>query len=66
MKVLNAICDTWNVLEKYDVEYEKINDNMIAISNADYERILANSQNKNYIKRLHNTSEFAKNYEASH
>lgn len=66
MKVLNAICDTWNVLEKYGIEYETINDNMIAISNADYERILANSQNKNYIKGLRNTSEFAKNYETSH
>ena len=66
MKVLNAICDTWNVLEKHGVEYKIINDNMVAISNLDYERILANSKNKDYIKRLHNTSEFAKNYETTH
>ena len=66
MKVLNAIIDTWNVLEKYDVECVKVCETMVAVSNADFEKMMNESKNKNYIARLRNRSEFAKQYEACH
>ena len=66
MKVLNAIIDVWNLLEKFDVKYVNVSATMVAISDADYERILGSVKNKRYVENLRNRSPFAVQFEACH
>lgn len=66
MKVLKAIIDTWNLLEKFDVEYVNVCSTMVAISDADWEHILESVKNKRYIENLRNRSPFAVQWEACH
>lgn len=48
---LREIIDTWNMLDKYDIEFEN-RDGSIFISEVDYEKMLDLAKNKNYIKNL--------------
>lgn len=66
MVVMKAIIDVWNLLEKYDIEYVNVCSTMVAISNAEYERLLGSSKNKQYIQNLRNRSPFAIQWMACH
>lgn len=50
---LKDIIDTWNMIEKYDIQEFQITFNhSIIISQDDYNRMLEGAKNKQYIKNL--------------
>lgn len=50
---LRKIIDTWNMIEKYDIQGWKSTDrNSVMIPAVEYNRMLAASKNKEYIKNL--------------
>lgn len=50
---LRNIIDTWNMIDKYNViAYKEKDSTTILVSEADYNRMLNASKNKEYIKNL--------------
>lgn len=49
---LKEIIDSWNIIEKYDVQEYQVGNNSIIISQDDYNRMLEGAKNKQYIKNL--------------
>ena len=53
MKELRNIIDTWNMIEKYNLEgAEKLNDSIILLPESEYNRLLESVKNKRYILNL--------------
>lgn len=49
--LLRDIIDTWNIIEKYDIDYT-ICGCYISISESNYNKLLNVAKNKGYIKNL--------------
>lgn len=53
MKQMKNIIDTWNMIEKYDLQGWVVKDSMvILLPVCEYERLLASVKNQNYIRNL--------------
>ena len=51
MVELKEIIDTWNMIEKYNIEYSNGNKSVL-VSESDYLKMFNASKNKEYIKNL--------------
>lgn len=49
---LKSICDTWNMVDRYNLTVLESNDCVIIIPEAEYDRMLAEAKTKRYIKNL--------------
>ena len=49
---LRNIIDSWNMIEKYNINYHINDEGLIEISDADFQRMLDRSKNTQYIKNL--------------
>ena len=52
MRELRNIIDTWNLIEKFNIEGYIEKDSIIMVSNAEYERLMDSVKNKQYIKNI--------------
>lgn len=53
MKKMRNIIDTWNMIDKYNIEgWVESNSRIILIPESEYERLLDSVANKKYIKNL--------------
>lgn len=52
MKELRNIIDTWNMIEKYSIVYYVTAEDLIMVSDGDFQRMLDGSANKQYVKNL--------------
>lgn len=49
---LKSICDTWNMVDKFNLRVIESNDCVIVVPMEDFNRMLAEAKTKRYIKNL--------------
>lgn len=52
MRELKNIIDSWNMIEKYNIEGYVEKNGVILIPGAEYERLMSSVKNKQYIKNI--------------
>ena len=62
MKELKDIIDTWNMIEKYEINEYEYENGVVKISDNDYSKMLNGSRNKKYVENLQTSAGMLKTH----